>query len=217
MWTFGSERALARAAYGAVAALAGTAILFYWLQNQYRPVGGDISWPKLFWLAYAILLWFILPALLAADRRLAPEWRKPFLVLALLMFARGVVEGWMLYVSLNWSPWYGIFHDAACALVLGFHAFALVPGPRNPLERLMLAHLVITALMFAPEVYFAWYMQANFNTQGESAIYFVPDDVRYADVLRVTTGVVLFLTAYFPFFLFHWLHGTPRSNRHAAS
>jgi hypothetical protein len=216
MWTFASERRLGGATWSAVGALLATAAVFDWLQNEYRPVGGEISWPKLFWLAYAIFFWFVLPGLIAADPRLAKAWRKPFFVLFLLMLARGVVEGWMLYVSLNWSPWYGIGHDVVCAAVLLASAAALHRHAESKLERLMLAHLCLTALMFGPEMYFAWYMQAHFDTQGEDAIYFVPDDPAYVVVLRATTAAVALLTLYLPFFLMQWLHGAPERDRPVA-
>jgi hypothetical protein len=216
MWIFASERRLGGATWGAVGALIAAAVAFHWLQNEVRPVGGEISWPKLFWLAYAIFLWFILPGLIAADPRLPRAWRRPFFALFLLMLARGVVEGWMLYVSLNWSPWYGIGHDLVCAALLFASAAALRAVAASRLERLMLAHLCVTALMFGPEIYFAWYMQAHFNTQGEDAIYFVPDDPAYAVVLRATTAAVAFLTLYLPVFLVQWLHGAPERNRPAA-
>jgi len=207
MWAFASERRLGGAVWTAVTVLAAAALGFYWLQNHYRPVGGEISWPKLFWLSYAILLWFVLPILVAADPRLAPQWRRPFFFLFVLMLARGLAELWMLYVSLNWSPWYGIGHDLLCASVLVACAVRLwtATPPGGRLEQLVLLHMGVTALMFVPEIYFAWYMQAHFNTQGDAAIYFVPDDPAYAVVLRVTTAAVVLLSVYFPVFLFQWL------------
>ena len=63
MWTFDSDRRLRGATWVTLATLLAAALGFYWLQNHYRPVGGEISWPKLFWLAYAIFLWFLLPIL----------------------------------------------------------------------------------------------------------------------------------------------------------
>ena len=206
MWTFASERRLIVAVWSTIAALLVAALVFFWAQNHFRPVGGDISWPKLCWLSYAVLLWFAVPVLIAADPRLSPSWRLPFVILALLMLARGGVELWMLYVARNWSPWYGIGHDFVCMLMLAL--FTLSRAPRTAIERTVFVHLIVTAAMFLPEIYFAWYMQAHFTTTGDGAIYFVPDDPRYRDVLRVTTAVVVFLTAYMPVFLFRWLHGT---------
>lgn len=219
MWTFASERRLGGAAWAAVAGLALAALGFYWVQNQYRPIGGEISWRKLLWLAYAIFLWFLLPLLIGADARVAPALRKPFVVLFVLMLARGLIELWMLYVSLNWSPWYGIGHDLVCATVLLSYLVRLwnAVASLGRLERLILVHVAVTALMLGPEMYFAWYMQAHFNTQGDGAIYFVPDDPAYHVVLRATTAAVAFLTLYLPWFLLQWLHGSPERNRPAAS
>lgn len=203
MWSFASERALRRAACAAIALLAAAAVVFYLAQNTLRPVGGEISVVKLLWLAGAILLWGVLPLLLLADTRLGPMLRRAFAVLAALMLARAVVEGWMLYVTLNWSPWYGIAHDALCAAVL--LAFAARAWPRNALEGSVRMHLRVTAAFFAPEMYFAWYMQAHFVTQGEAAVYFVPDEAAYADVLRATTVAVVCLAMYLPLFLGRWI------------
>jgi hypothetical protein len=217
MWTFGSERGLAAAAWSSVAASFAAALLFFWVQNTYRPVGGDISWAKLFWLMYAVLFWFVLPLLLVADPRLGRAWRRPFAVLAALMLVRGVIEFWMLYVALNWSPWYGIGHDVVCMTALAALAWPLRAHLTSSLERTVFVHLIVTTAIFLPEMYFAWYMQAHFTTTGESAIYFVPDDPRYSDVLTVTTTVVVFLLAYLPVFLFRWLHGAPDRIRSAAT
>ncbi len=207
MWTFASERLLSAAAYAVLTGTALAAAVFYRMQNRHAAVGGAISWQKLAWLALAILLWILLPALIACDPRLSAAWRWPFLVLLALMLARGVIELWMLYVSRNWSPWYGIAHDIVCAAVLLGYAIALQPS--GPLEQLMRLHLGVSGAMFGPEIYFAWYMLTHFHTKGDHAIYFVPDDPAYAVVLRVTAATVAFLATYLPLFLYCWLHGTP--------
>ncbi|MEX2178455.1 MAG: hypothetical protein WD801_07075 [Gemmatimonadaceae bacterium] len=206
MRSFSSERTLRRAAIGSMALLAVAATAFHVAQNTAQPVGGSISVPKMLWLAGAVLLWVVLPLLLMADPRLGPALRRPFAVLAALMLARAVVEGWMLYVSRNWSPWYGIAHDTLCAVVLVAFAAASPPGgggdPHAPHPPV---HLWMTAAFFAPEIYFAWYMQAHFVTHGAGAVYFVPDDVAYADVLRVTTIAVVCLALYLGIFLWRWM------------
>ena len=208
MWTLSSERAVTRAALGGVAAVAALAAAFYWVQNQYRPIGGEVSAAKAAWLGCAILFWIVLPAVLVGDARLAPAVRRPFAALLALMLARAPVELWMLYFSLNWSPWYGIMHDAACLALLVAWLVPLLRAQWPPRERCVIAHLAFTAALFLPEMYFAWYMQHHFSTQGEAAVYFVPDDPVYAQVLRATTATVVVATLYLPFFLVRWLNAS---------
>jgi len=205
MWTFASERSLQRAAATCIALLAAATVAFYWIQNHFRPVGGEISVPKLLWLSYAIALWGVLPALLALDGRLGDRLRQAFAALLALMLLRGAIELCMLYVLLNWSTWYGFVHDLGCLLVLAALGYR-AGRPRSPVQRVATVHLAVTAAAFLPEMYFAWYMQAHFATSGEHAIYFVPDDPKYADVLRVTTAVVVSLSLYLPAFLLRWLY-----------
>jgi hypothetical protein len=210
MWSFASERALRRSTGVAIGAVAGAAAVFYLAQNTLRPVGGEIAPAKLLWLAGAILLWGVLPWLLLADARLGMRLRRAFAVLAALMLARAAVEGWMLYVTLDWSPWYGIAHDAACmAALLGL---AVRIAPTNALERLARRHLAVSAAFFVPEIYFAGYMLAHFVTQGEAAVYFVPDLPDHSIVLWLTTATVVCLAAYVAVFLHRWIPGSENEN-----
>jgi hypothetical protein len=202
MWSFASERTLRRAMLASVIALTLMAIGFYRFQNTAQPIGGEISLVKLIWLAEAIFLWGVLPALLMADPRLSQPLRSGFAVLFALMVARGVIEGWMLYVTHNWSPWYGIGHDLVCAI--GLIVTVARTASRAPLDRLVRRHAFVSAIAFLPEMYFAWFMLQHFDTTGASAIYFVPDDPRYVLVLRITTIVVVSLSAYLPYFLYRW-------------
>jgi hypothetical protein len=203
MWSFASERALRRATWSALALVAAAAAAFYVAQNALRPVGGEIALVKLLWLAGAVLLWGVLPLLLMGDARLGPRLRRAFAALAALMLARAAIEGWMLYVSLNWSPWYGIAHDALCAVVL--IAFFARAQPRNALERAARRYLAVSAAFFVPEAYFAWYMQSHFVTRGARAVYFVPGDASHVQVLTATAVAVVCLAAYLAMFLRRWI------------
>lgn len=201
----------ARAVGCACAALVAGALAFRAVQNGYGPVGGAISLPKLGWLALTILFWLVLPAFVAADARVPSPLRLAFRWLLGLMAARGVVELWMLYVTHDWSPWYGIAHDVACVAVLGLlGARAVAAGVlRAPAGRLVATHLAVTAAMFLPEIGFAHYMLTHFRTTGEDAIYFVPDEERHRAVLDATAAAVAAVGAYLPWFLWRWLRGTP--------
>jgi len=197
------------------ALLCAGAFMFYIDQNASNRIGGPVAPQKLAWLLCAILLWIVLPAAILLDGRVASMLRFGFGILLLLMLARGVIELWMLYITLNWSPWYGIAHDVLCLAVLAAcSARAIRAGVwQSTPNAVLLVHLVVTALAFLPEIYFAHYMTQNFNTMGDAAVYFVPDEERYRDVLGVTTAVVIALGIYLPLFLWGWLVGTARGKR----
>ena len=211
MSTWFSERRLRVVALWCVASITVAALAFHFLQNRMALTGGGIAWPKTAWLGFTILFWFVLPALLTSDARLTAAWRLPFAVLLVLMGLRGVIELWMLYVSHNWSPFYGIAHDITCLVALWWFTLRAAASARSlwqpGLQRTAFVHALATGLLFIPEIYFAWYMQANFRTQGADPLYFVPDDAAHARVLAVTTAVDAAALLYLPGFLYAWLHG----------
>jgi hypothetical protein len=206
-----SERRLRRVALWSVAGIALATLAFHEVQNREALTGGAVAWPKSVWLGCAILFWIVLPALLTGDARLGTSWRTPFALLLMLMLLRGAIELWMLYVSHTWSPFYGIAHDAVCVAVLWWFARRAVRGvpfgQLARLERTAFVHAIATGALFVPEMYFAWYMQANFRTQGDDPLYFVPDDPAHAGVLALTTMADAAAVLYLPGFLYAWLYG----------
>jgi hypothetical protein len=184
-----------------VAMLYGAALLFWWVQNNWRPVGGDMALQKALWLATAINLWFVLPAFIVVDVRTPSGVRRVFAGLLALMVARGVAELPMLYAFHNWSPWYGIAHDVLCAGVLAW-GLTQVAGASGAMQ--WRAHLAFTGAAFMPEIYFAWYMQAYFHNQGAGAIYYVPDDPAHRLALHITTASVACFGAWMTAFVYQW-------------
>jgi hypothetical protein len=201
-----SETTLRNANSSIIALLLLSGVLFHVLQNRLNLIGGAIALAKLLWLGLAILLWLGLPLLLALDGRLSPWLRYAFAFLFVSMAARGIIELWMLYVSKNWSPNYGIAHDLLCmAGLLLCLGLAWQAGEINRHPRMAL-HGLITTLLFIPEIYFAWYMRRNFHTKGGDAIYFVPDEAKHRRVLRITASVDMMLLLYLPVFLYYWCY-----------
>lgn len=201
-----SETVLRSASNALIALLLISGLLFHLLQNRLHIIGGKIALAKLLWLGLAILLWVGLPLLLALDGRLGRWLRYAFAFLFVSMAVRGIIELWMLYVSKNWSPAYGILHDLLCmAGLLLFLALAWQAGEIR-LHAGVALHGVVTTLLFIPEIYFAWYMRSNFNTKGGAAIYFVPDETKHRRVLRMTASIDMMLLLYLPVFLYHWCH-----------
>jgi hypothetical protein len=163
-----------------------------------------MAFQKALWLADALVLWIVLPLFIVRDSHVGVEVRRAFNALLILMALRAVVEGWMLYVTLNWSPWYGIAHDLVCMSPLLYCLARYAPV----IQTRWRVHIVMTTLAFIPEIYFAWYMQHYFNTQGQGAVYFVPDEPAHAFALNVTWAAVVCFTAYIFVFLFRWLNAT---------
>lgn len=216
MLKFTSDRQLARTAFAIIACLAASGYVFRLLQNRFGVIGGVIALPKLVWLGYALLFWLGLPLLIVSDARTPPAIARAFTSLLALMGARAVIEFVMLYFTKNWSPLYGLSHDIICMTALAFFLLRawLAREPHSgPVARTLFLHGIVTSLMFIPEMWFAWYMHVNFNTQGGQAIYFVPDSELHRTVLRVTAAVVLGLTVYLPLFLGYWLHAPARRRR----
>ncbi len=206
MLTSLSETTLRTANTSIIALLLLSGVLFHVLQNRLNLIGGAIALAKLLWLGLAILLWLGLPLLLALDGRLSPWLRHAFAFLFVSMAARGIIELWMLYVSKNWSPAYGIAHDLLCIIgLLLCLALAWQAGEMRLHARVGL-HGLITTLLFIPEIYFAWYMRSNFHTKGGDAIYFVPDEAKHRRVLRITASVDMMLLLYLPVFLYYWCY-----------
>jgi hypothetical protein len=189
--------------------MAFSAIGFYSLQNKLGVIGGKIALPKLVWLGYSIVMWIGLPLLIVFDPRVTLYLRYIFGFLFLSMALRGLVELWMLYVPKNWSPLYGIAHDWFC--MIGILFFTLLCWYNGEIQASFLSitltvHAAVSMLLFIPEIHFAKYMHQYFYTKGGDAIYFVPDEPKHKQILRITTGVDLFLTIYIPIFIFSWLY-----------
>lgn len=179
------------------------ALLFYLLQNSGRIQGGDIALPKLLWLAYAILFWFCLPLLIVLDQRTTIIWRRIYAIFLTNMLLRAVLELFMMYVTVSWSPYYGLGHDLFTVVLL----LALVGACKKHLQKgLLLSNLYIIIAMFAIEIGFVLYMLLRVS-DGEQAIYFVPGDPQHAAVLQVTWVVNLMLTGYLFVFSRRWTRG----------
>ena len=166
--------------------------LFWHRQNVQKARGGRISPPKVAWLFYAVFLWFLLCPLVAVDSALHPGLRLVLGSFGACMWVRGLAELYMLYVSHNWKPPYGIGHDVLCIfLILG----GLSAHPElftGSLSRLDLWGLSLVALvlvsLFVEVVYATLFFQAvEGHTIGEDGIWFADEEqARFQRINRIT-------------------------------
>jgi hypothetical protein len=209
MWTCVSRRRLRAEAAVGIGLLAVAGAAFRLAQAEGWIVGGAIALPKLMWLAYALLAWFVLPPLVARDGRAQPALRRLYAIFFWNMTARGVVELAMMYGWRSWHPYYGAAQDVFSIGLIAWLSRAVAAS--GPLDRLLLRHAFVLCLMLAVETSFALYFAANFVTMGGQALYFVPEERRYSTILMSTGAAVLCLTLYFPWFLRGWLYGSNES------
>lgn len=196
-----TPRRLVAAALLLLLAAAGFAVV----QNSGRIPGGGIAPPKVLWLAFAIYYWFLLPLVFALDTRIASGLRRAFRLFLVNMGVRAVVELWMMYVSLNWHPYYGIAHDVFSIVLIT--VLLLAHARAGARARLLFYTLPVMGLMFMVEIGFVFYL-LNHVATGTEPIYFVPDSAEHRGVSGVTWGVVALLAAHAGWLLKRGLHGT---------
>lgn len=188
---------VARVYFTFIATLGISAIAFYGIQNLNLLPGGNIAFCKLLWLLYAIIFWFVTPSCLAFDTRLARQDRTFMKLFAANMWARGLIELYMMYVSINWHPHYGIAHDLFSAgLVVAMIIF-------NTPSRLLIRYAKVLISMLLLESYFAWYMLNNVTSSDP--VYYVPQDEQHQFVFLITWIAVVLLTIYQAVFMKQWI------------
>lgn len=175
----------------ALAGLIALALRFYRRQKR-GALGGGISAPKMAWLGLAVYLWFLACPLVALDDHVTPQLRWVLGAFALSMWIRGIAELYMLYVSKNWRPPYGVAHDVLClAIVAG--GLLLFPGARpfgTSFEAVWQTGFV--ALIFfslcVETVYALLFFDAvKGKTTGEEGVWFAAEDeARFRRINRLT-------------------------------
>ncbi len=183
------------------------AAAFHLAQNRLAWFGGSIAPQKTAWLFTALFAWLVLPAILACDRRLPWRVRRGYVVFLALMLARGAVELPLMYGTRGWSPLYGIAHDAVCMLLLVALYVTERPAAKggDARHRIAVANYLALAALFVPEIAFAAYMRRNFDTAGDAAVFFVPDEPAHRLVLDLSAASALAFATYLAWFAPRWL------------
>ena len=168
--------------------LAGLVITvgFYFRQNAGLQVGGEISCPKMAWLSYALVAWFLLPFFLWQDHRIDKSVRKLFGFFWCFMMARGLIEVVLIYAFGHWHPWYGIAHDGGSLFLVLWLRRGLQPSNVASRRALRFTGSLILALI--AEICFAgMFLQSGVH---ESAIYFASSSPQW-NLVNLTTIIVL--------------------------
>ena len=171
-------------------------------QNVSPVIGGPISLPKLLWLNYALLGWFVVPWFLWQHQQVIPSVRRIFAAHLISMCTRGVIELWMLYVTVSWSPIYGITQDLfQIGLITAFRVISR--RPPAPIEdrfsQAVRRFCTSIQLSLCAEIIFA----ALFYQTGahRQAIYFASSTEPYRFINTITVLVDIAVYANLAIFL----------------
>lgn len=177
-----------------IATLAVISGWFYYRQNFAGQIGGEMSIAKLLWLDYAIIAWFFLPFFLCRSAVISPTLRWIYGAHLVTFVVRGLIELWLLYVTIAWIPPYGITHDLiVIALITG-----LLWRGRNELgqlddaaNRAAIRFLTSIRVGLICEIIFAWLFYRVI--EGKIGIYFASRDPIFATINGLTWTAVLIL------------------------
>jgi len=163
-------------------------LFFYRKQNQRPELGGVLSLAKAFWLIYAVYTWFLFMPYNIYVLKLPPFVNQVWMIFWFWMLFRGIIEIFMMYVTKNWSPVYGISHDFSCLLILiggtllYWHQFLMIP------KIVLTFHFSLILSLFL-ETYYAWgfFKIVKEKTKGEEAIWFASkEDPRFKRLVILT-------------------------------
>ncbi|NPC73251.1 hypothetical protein [Corallococcus exiguus] len=179
----------------ALLACASAAVVFRRRQNAQGGRGGRISGPKMAWLLYAVFLWFLVCPLVALDASVPLEARVVLGAFAVSMWLRGAAELYMLYVSRNWRPPYGVGHDLGCIALVG--AGLVYTGEKwagvldgRDVWSLALVGLVLVSLLVEVAYAALFHQAVEGRTTGEDGVWFADaEQARFRRINRLTLAL----------------------------
>lgn len=158
-------------------------------QNQPGKLGGPICLSKAFWLHYTLYTWFFLVPYILWHFPAAPlGHRAVWWTLTGSMWARGLSELYMLFVSRNWTPIIGISHDIATFAMMGV-ALGVAGWPVGS-EVAMMIYTASLFLSIAVETHHAhsFFKIMKGRTGGDEAMWYAHEgDPRFRTIILTTT------------------------------
>jgi hypothetical protein len=186
--------------YFLISSLVGLGL--YLRQNRGKRMGGPISGAKALWLYWTISVWFFLIPCLLYFWHWPIGIKYPLLFLSASMWIRGLIEIYMLFISRNWIPPYGIGHNLftflGMVVLLVFHLGSLRAAS-------IISIIFVSAMMLSllVETYYArtfFFLMKN-KTKGDEGLWYAHEnDPIFKRIVRLTKLWNIFfygLTVYF--------------------
>jgi hypothetical protein len=164
---------------------------FYTRQRSGEQIGGSIAPAKALWLFYAMYVWFILTPIIAFEPKLSSAISTCLLSFAGFMWVRAFVELFMMYVSKNWKPPYGIAHNITSFVLLAGLSFTTGAwsSAQTPLDHWALGLITVLLLCMVLETIYAtvFHKVIGDHTTGDDAVWFAPaNSPHYQRIVSMT-------------------------------
>ncbi len=185
------------------------AIGFYYKKRlaDGRSMGGAISNAKLFWLCFAMLIYFVFNPIFGFVVSAPDIMRKGLQILVCLMIGRAVLQSIGMYGIKKWSPKIGVALNVLGFIIAVYWLVKSQDTANNLWQQPTYILLLINAVCFALDACYAWWFDVlvGRETEGDTPIWYASaDDPKFRAVNRLTFYSNILLSIMF-FYLFSTL------------
>lgn len=188
--------------------IAGLAFSYQKKLENGTAMGGAISNSKLFWLFFALSIYFVFNPLVAFFTD-APEAGKQGLkMIFYLMLVRGIFQYVGMYVTKNWTPKIGIILNIIGVLLAAYwliNGYADAGNLSTLFSSSAYILLIINFFCFVFDLYYAYIIDVlvGEGTKGEQPVWYANSkDRKFAVQNKITFSTNVFLSILFIYFVF---------------
>ncbi len=163
---------------------------YYFNQNKQKSIGGKISSAKAFWLGYALFNYFVLPVFLFFFFEHSLFNQVLWLIICLFYF-RMLFQSYLMFISKNWIPNYGMFYNILSILVISYAliklyiTFGTFAQPGLLLLSFFLCKLIL--ILFTDTVYANKFkLLVGNHTKGNDAVWYASEEKKFKNINKAT-------------------------------
>ena len=154
-------------------------------------MGGAISFPKAYWLGFALFVYYLVVPVLTFDSNSPKVIRGIFLAICAVFVLRAIFQGILMYRFKSWTTWHGITLNGLALLVLLTPLLWVRLVKPETLQFGMgyfgIVGLVSLCLIFDSYYAFQFNLLVEGQTTGKSGIWFASkEDPKFARINRLT-------------------------------
>lgn len=171
-------------------------------------MGGAISNAKLFWLFFAMSIYFVFNPLTAFFAEAPDAAKRGLQMIFYLMLGRGIFQYIGMYVTKNWTPKIGIALNIIGVLLTGYWLMKSYAEAGNWEVLLSISTyilLIINLFCFVFDTYYAYvfYVLVGEDTKGKQPIWYANNEERkFIMQNKITFSTNVFLSILFVYFVF---------------